>query len=40
MKDINIPQTVGGTEAFVGFTAGTGGTVSTQSVLSWTYVAN
>jgi hypothetical protein len=35
---INIPTTVGGNTAFVGFTAGTGGTVSTQDVLNWTYV--
>jgi hypothetical protein len=37
---INIPSTVGANTAYVGFTAGTGGTVSTQSVLNWTYVAN
>jgi hypothetical protein len=37
---IDIPGTVGGTTAFVGFTAGTGGTVSTQSILNWTYAAN
>jgi hypothetical protein len=37
---INIPATVGANTAFVGFTAGTGGTVSTQDVLSWTYAAN
>jgi hypothetical protein len=34
---INIPSTVKGNTALVGFTAGTGGTVSTQNVLSWTY---
>ena len=37
---INIPATVGANTAFVGFTAATGGTVSTQDVLSWTYVSN
>jgi hypothetical protein len=37
---IDIPGTVGGNTAFVGFTAGTGGTVSTQSILNWTYAAN
>jgi hypothetical protein len=39
-KAIDIPGTVGGNTAFVGFTAGTGGTVSTQSILNWTYAAN
>jgi hypothetical protein len=34
---INIPQTVGSTTAYVGFTAGTGGLASTQSLLNWTY---
>ena len=37
---IDIPTTVGSTTAFVGFTAGTGGTVSTQSILNWTYSNN
>jgi hypothetical protein len=38
---IDIPQTVGGSTAYVGFTAGTGGTVATHSILDWTYaVAN
>jgi hypothetical protein len=37
---INIPATVGANTAFVGFTAATGGTVSTQDVLSWTYAVN
>jgi uncharacterized protein YidB (DUF937 family) len=37
---VNIPATVGANTAFVGFTAGTGGTVSTQDVLSWTYAVN
>jgi Domain of unknown function (DUF1929)/Legume lectin domain/PKD domain/Glyoxal oxidase N-terminus len=34
---INIPSTVGGNTAFVGFTAGTGGQTSTQDILAWTY---
>jgi hypothetical protein len=37
---INIPTTVGANTAYVGFTAGTGGSIATQNVLSWTYVAN
>jgi hypothetical protein len=37
---INIPGTVGANTALAGFTAGTGGTVSTQDVLSWTYQVN
>lgn len=34
---INIASTIGGTTAFVGFTAGTGGLVATQDILNWTY---
>jgi len=34
---IDIPGTVGGTTAFVGFTAGTGGQTATQEVITWTY---
>jgi hypothetical protein len=37
---INIPATVGGPTALVGFTAGTGGQVAKQEILSWTYNAN
>ena len=37
---INIPSTVGANTAWAGFTAGTGGTVSTQEILTWTYQAN
>jgi hypothetical protein len=37
---IDIPTTVKSNTALVGFTAGTGGTVSTQDVLNWTYVVN
>jgi hypothetical protein len=34
---INIPATVGGNTALVGFTAGTGALTSTQEILTWTY---
>jgi hypothetical protein len=34
---INIPATVGGNTAYVGFTGGTGGLTSTQEILTWTY---
>jgi hypothetical protein len=34
---IDIPATVGGNTAFVGFTAGTGGQTATQEILNWTY---
>ena len=34
---INIPGTVGGNTAYVGFTAGTGGLTATQEILTWTY---
>ena len=36
---INIPATVGGNTAYVGFTAGTGDNSSSQKVTYWTYVA-
>ncbi len=36
---INIPSTVGGSTAWVGFTGATGGSSATQNVLSWTYVS-
>ncbi len=36
---INIPSTVGGNAAYVGFTAGTGGETATQEVISWTYTS-
>jgi hypothetical protein len=36
---INIPSTVGGNTAYVGFTAGTGGGSSSQKFLYWTYAA-
>ena len=34
---INIPATVGGNTAYVGFTGGTGALTSSQKILSWTY---
>jgi len=34
---VNIPSIVGGSSAYVGFTAGTGGVGSTQNILSWSY---
>jgi len=34
---INIPSTVGGNTAYVGFTGGTGGLTATQEILAWTY---
>jgi Bacterial Ig-like domain (group 3)/Legume lectin domain/Chitobiase/beta-hexosaminidase C-terminal domain len=35
---INIPQVVGAEQAYVGFTAGTGGETSSQKIETWTYV--
>jgi hypothetical protein len=34
---VNIPQTVGGNSAFVGFTGGTGGLSALQDVQTWTF---
>jgi predicted RecA/RadA family phage recombinase len=34
---INIPSTVGGNTAYVGFTGGDGGLTSIQDILSWSY---
>jgi hypothetical protein len=34
---INIPATVGGSTAYVGFTGGTGGGTAVQDILAWTY---
>src|SRR5437667_3182446 len=34
---INIPTTVGGNTALVGFTGGTGGLTAVQEILTWTY---
>ncbi len=36
---INIPTTVGGNTAYVGFTGGTGGATATQDVLYWAFTA-
>jgi hypothetical protein len=36
---INIPETVGGSTAYIGFTGGTGEYDATQEILSWTYIA-
>jgi hypothetical protein len=36
---IDIPATVGGNTAYVGFTGATGGQSSKQEILSWTYVS-
>jgi hypothetical protein len=36
-EQINIPSSVHGDSAYVGFTAGTGHEVSTQDVLNWSY---
>jgi hypothetical protein len=37
---INIPATVGGNTAYVGFTGGTGGATAIQEILNWTYTVN
>jgi hypothetical protein len=37
---INIPNTIGGTTAYVGFTGGDGGLTAIQDVLSWTMVGS
>ncbi len=37
---IDIPATVGGNTAYVGFTAGTGGLTATQQIVNWTYTVN
>jgi hypothetical protein len=34
---INIPSTVGGNTAYVGFTGGTGGLTAIQDILTWTF---
>lgn len=38
-QQINIPQTVGGNDAYVGFTGGTGGLSASQKILTWTYTS-
>jgi fibronectin type 3 domain-containing protein len=37
---VNIPSFTGSSMAYVGFTGGTGGLTSTQSILSWTFSPN
>ena len=34
---VNIPATVGGNTAYIGFTGGTGGQTATQQILNWSY---
>jgi hypothetical protein len=36
---IDIPRAVGGTQAYVGFTGGTGGLTATQDILDWAYIS-
>jgi hypothetical protein len=36
---INIPATVGGARAYVGFTGGSGGNTAVQDILTWSYSA-
>jgi len=35
---INIPQTIGSSTAYAGFTGGTGGDTATQEILSWSFM--
>jgi Legume lectin domain/Chitobiase/beta-hexosaminidase C-terminal domain len=37
---INIPSTIGGTNAFVGFTGGTGGDTAIQEIIGWTMASS
>jgi hypothetical protein len=37
---INIPSTVGGNTAYVGFTGGTGGDTAIQEIIGWTLTSN
>jgi hypothetical protein len=37
---INIPSTVGGNTAYVGFTGGTGGLTSSQKIENWSFVSS
>ncbi|HEX2776649.1 MAG TPA: hypothetical protein VHN10_08425, partial [Candidatus Acidoferrales bacterium] len=37
---VNIPQTIGGNTAFIGFTAGTGGDTAIQNIKTWTFTSN
>jgi hypothetical protein len=36
---VNIPQVIGTTSAYVGFTGGTGGLKASQKILTWTYTS-
>ena len=36
---VNMPNIVGGSTAFVGFTGATGGATAIQEILTWTYVS-
>jgi hypothetical protein len=36
---VNIPKTIGSTSAHVGFTGGTGGKLSSQKILTWTFTS-
>ncbi len=38
-QNINIPGTVGGSTAYVGFTGGTGGLTAIQEIIAWSYVS-
>jgi hypothetical protein len=37
---VNIPQIVGDTVSYVGFTAGTGGATAVQQILTWTFTSS
>jgi hypothetical protein len=37
---VNIPQTIGGNTAYVGFTGGTGGLTAIQNIKTWTLASN
>ncbi len=37
---INIPTTIGGNTAYVGFTGGTGGETAIQNIKTWTFTSN
>jgi hypothetical protein len=37
---VNIPSAVGGSTAYVGFTAGTGSTSAVEDILDWTFASN
>ena len=36
---INIPSTIGGNTAYVGFTGGTGGATVIQNIKTWTFIS-